>query len=191
MIRLILPILLVAAALGGFFKFTDPVLGEIDALKTERTKLNEALDNAKKLKTVQENLLAAYRNIAPADLERLNKFLPDNIDNVRLIIDVDNIARQSGMTIQGIKIKTEEGQEEASVLEQGRGGDTGGPQAVILGFSVTGPYANFQLFLSDLARSLRLVDAEVVGFSSGGAAGAAGARDIYTYNVEIKTFWLK
>jgi Tfp pilus assembly protein PilO len=181
--------MLLAVAVGGFFKFTEPVLGEIDELKAERAKLNEALDNARELRKVQDSLLAAYREIAPSDLERLNKFLPDNIDNVRLIIDVNNIARQSGMTIKNIKIKTAAGEEESSVIEKTTGNELE-PESLTLGFSVSGPYGNFQKFLSDLARSLRLVDVEAVGFSSS-EGGEAGASDLYTYNVEIKTYWLK
>lgn len=181
--------MLLAVAIGGFFKLTEPVLGEIDVLKAERAELNQALDNAKELREVQDSLLAAYREIAPADLDRLNKFLPDNIDNVRLIIDVNNIARQSGMTIKNIKIKTAAGEEESSVIDKSSGNEME-PESLTLGFSVTGPYTNFQKFLSDLARSLRLVDVEVVGFSA--TEGASGTvSDVYTYNVEIKTFWLK
>lgn len=189
MIRLILPLLFVAAAVGGFFKFTQPMLDEIDGLKAEKATLNQALDNAKELRQVQDELLATFRNIDPADLDKLNKFLPDSIDNVRLIIDVDNIAKRSGMSIKGIKIKTAEGQEENSVIDSSSGG-AGGTQAMTLGFSVTGPYSNFQSFLSDLARSLRLADVEATGFSSG-TASVGQLSDFYTYNVEIKTYWLK
>lgn len=185
MTRLLLPLLFVAVAIGGFFKFTQPVLREIDVLKMEKAKLNQALDNAKQLRQVQDSLLAASRNIAPEDLDRLNKFLPDSIDNVRLIIDINNIARRSGMSIKGIKIKTAEGKEESSVIDSAEASDTGGTQSVTLGFSVTGPYTNFQTFLSDLARSLRLTDVEATGFSS------SLKEDVYTYNVEIKTYWLK
>lgn len=191
MIRLILPLLLLAAAVGGFFKLTQPMLGEIDTLKLEKAKLNQALDNAKELRQVQDSLLATFRNIDPEDLDKLNKFLPDSIDNVRLIIDVDNIARRSGMSIKGIKIKTAAGQEENSVIEVADSG-VGGTQAMTLGFSVSGPYTNFQSFLSDLARSLRLADVEATGFSSGqGLNGEGNTVDFYTYNVEIKTYWLK
>lgn len=191
MIRLILPLLLIGAAVGGFFKLTQPMLAEIDMLKVEKAKLNQALDNAKELRQVQDSLLATFRNIDPNDLEKLNKFLPDSIDNVRLIIDVDNIANRSGMSIKGIKIKTAEGKAENTVIDAADSG-VGGTQAMTLGFSVTGPYTNFQSFLSDLARSLRLADVEATGFSSGQGQNAEGKPvDLYTYNVEIKTYWLK
>jgi len=181
MIRFILPLLLIVVAVVGYFKFTTPILATIDTLRVERATLNTALDNAKKLRRVQESLLADYRELPPADLGRLDKFLPDNVDNVRLIIDINNIALKSGMKIKNIRIKTEEGKSEASIIE---GGVTE-LGTVSFGFSVAGPYTNFQSFMIDLAKSLRLVDVDVVGL----ATPAEG--DNYTYSVEIKTYWLK
>lgn len=191
MIRLILPLLFIAAAIGGFLKFTQPMLAKIDALNVEKSQLNQALDNAKQLRETQDSLLATFRNIDPGDLDKLNKFLPDSIDNVRLIIDINNIARRSGMSIKGIKIKTDVGKEENSIINSADAG-AGGTQALTLGFSVTGPYTNFQSFLSDLARSLRLTDVQATGFSSGQGQDVSGKPvDLYTYNVEIQTYWLK
>jgi hypothetical protein len=53
-----------------------------------------------------------------------------------------------------------------------------------LGFSVSGAYGNFQSFMVDLAKSLRVVDALSVSF-------AATETNLYNYAVEIKTHWLK
>ncbi len=184
MIRFLLPLIVIFAAVGGYFKFTTPVLDQIDALRSERKILNTALSNAKKLRTVQEALLASYRELPAAELGRLDKFLPDNVDNVRLIIDINNIARKSGMSIKNIRINTEAGKEEASVIEA-QGGSNTELGTVTFDFSVTGSYQNFQGFLRNLASSLRLIDVDAVTLS----AGATG--DVYTYGVSIKTYWLK
>lgn len=181
MLRFITPLLLIAIAVGGFLKFTDPVFEEIKTLQAEKDTLNRALGNAKKLREAQDKLLAEFRNIPAEDLNRLNKLLPDNVDNVRLIIDINNIARPYGMTIRNIQIKTDEGRTEDSVIQDGS--DKQG--VVTLGFSVSGSYNNFKSFIADLARSLRLVDVTATTFS------AAADRDVYDYSVEIKTYWLK
>jgi Tfp pilus assembly protein PilO len=186
MIRFFLPLLLIAAAVGGYLKFTTPVLSQIDELRLEREKLNVALDNAKKLRQAQDALLASYREIPESDLARLAKFLPDNVDNVRLIIDINNIAKQSGMSIKDLRIKTAEGQSESSVIDRQTSAGVLERGEVGLGFSVTGPYLNFQSFLRDLSRSLRLVDIEVAGFQA-----TTELSDVYTYSVDIKTYWLK
>lgn len=181
MMKLLLPLILVAVAGVVFFQLTDPILAQVDELKIEQARLNEGLDNAKALRRVLEELLATYNSFNQADLERLNKFLPDNVDNVRLIIDINSIARPYNMTIRDLKIKADEDKGEASVIE---GGDKMNKGAITLGFAVTGSYANLQAFLSDLAKSLRLVDISAVNFKS-------TPEGFYEYNIEIQTYWLK
>ena len=182
MIRLLFPLLIIGLAGLIFFKFADPVLKEIDGLRVQQDKLNAGLDNAKKLREVQQGLLDTYNSFDPVDIDKLNKMLPDNVDNVRLIIDINNIAKPNNMTIRNIQIK-EEDSKSGSDLIQG-GNETMKKGSVILGFSVTGPYNNFLTFMSDLAKSLRIVDVTSVSFSS-------DDKDLSTYSVEIQTYWLK
>ncbi len=181
MFRLLFPLVLVAAAGLIFFKFTDPILVQVDELKAEKAKLNEGLENAKELRRVLQDLLDTYNSFGQGDIDRLTKFLPDNVDNVRLIIDINNIARPYNMTIRNLRIKADEDKGEASVIE---GGERMNKGAVTLGFSVSGSYDNLQAFLDDLARSLRLVDVTSITFSS-------NDKNLYDYNIEIQTYWLK
>ena len=85
------------------------------------------------------------------------------------------------MTIRNLRIKADEEKGEASVIE---GGERMNKGAVTLGFSVSGSYENLQAFLADLAKSLRLVDVTSVTFSS-------NDRNVYDYNIELQTYWLK
>ncbi len=181
MINFILPLFITALAVGGFFRFTDPILKEMDGLRDRQAILNQGLDHAKQLRQVQNDLLTAYNSFTTADKDRLNKLVPDSIDNVRLIIDINNIARPYNMSIRDIKIKTEEGEEESSVIREESAQRKG---SVVLGFSVTGPYSNFKAFMADLSRSLRLVDIASVSFSTAETGS-------YDYNVELQTYWLK
>ena len=181
MIRLIIPLLIIIAAIGLFFKFTDPIFAEIDTLRARQTTLNDGLDNAKKLREVEAGLLQKYNAMPPADLAALNKLLPDNVDNVRLIIDINNIAKPYGMTLKNLKIKTDEADAGDAVT---RDKNHATQAAVDLSFSVSGDYTSFQSFLNDLAHSLRLVDVTAANFS----ASDLGRND---YSVTIRTYWLK
>ena len=174
MTRLILPLFLLGLAGLIFYSFTRPILAEIDTLRLEQDKLNTGLANAKKLREVEQSLLDTYNHFAPGSVERLNKFLPDNVDNVRLIIDINNLAKPYNMAIKNIRLRPEM---EAEGANTPRG-------AVTLGFSVSGPYTNFKSFLADLARSLRLVDLATITFN-------AADKESYDYSMEIQTYWLK
>lgn len=171
---------MIVAAAAMFFFLTKPLLADINTLRAEKIRLEEGLANARKLKEVRDNLIKTSNDFLASDLDRLNKMLPDNVDNVKLIIDINNIARASGMSIRNVKIKTEEGQSGKEVIAES--GQKKG--AVTLGFSVSGAYSNFEDFLNRLARSLRLVDVTSVSFSS-------NEKNFYDYNVEIQTYWLK
>ncbi len=109
MIRFLTPIFIIGLALVSFFYFTTPVLKEIDALKLSRLKLTAALENANKLKDRQAELLDLENAMDQNDLNNLKQFLPNNIDNVRLIIDINNIAKKRGLVVKNPTIANDTG----------------------------------------------------------------------------------
>ena len=129
---------------------------------------------------MRRGLLARFNDIALDDRERLEKLLPDHIDSVRLIIDVNNIASQHGMTLKNINLLD-------SMTEQAGSSLALGPQearfkAVGLKFSVGGSYDKFRSFMRDLEQSLRLVDVRSISFIAD--------EDDYDYSVTISTYKL-
>ena len=204
---LIFPLIIIALAIGIFFFATDPLInaplttttddtgrviydGGIKALNAEKTELNSALVKAGELRQRVEDLERNYNSFSDDQLSRLAKLLPDNVDNVQLIIDTNNIASLHGMRIKGVKVKTEEeknaknGGDTAVRTKAITRGDVPQQGNISLVFSVSGSYREFINFLSDLQNSLRVVDMSSLSFS-------ADDKDFYTYNVELKTYWLK
>ena len=182
MFKTIFPILLIGSAIAIFYFITDPSYQEIKRLTIERESYNNALDNAKKLQAVRDELLAKYNAFPSTDLDRLEHMLPNNVDNVRLVLEIDRMAAKYGMSIKNIKISgdTDRGKERSLI-----GKDDKLYGTLALDFSVDGPYSNFNSFLSDLEKSLRIVDIDGISFS------ASEERSVYQYNVKIKTYWLK
>lgn len=180
MTRLLIPLLLLLAAVGLFLGFTRGKLDEITAQRADVAVYDEAIESGQKLIEVRDKLLAQYRALPDNGGEQLKKVLPDAIDNVRLIIDLDTIAGKYGMDLRNVRVLTSTGRNSRDTL----GPDTKKYGSVGLGFSVNGTYDVFRRFVADLERSLRLTDVVAVSFSS-------GERDTYDYSVEIKTYWLK
>ena len=180
MMRLLFPIILIAVAGFIFFTFTDDLLTDIDKLNVEKREIIEGLENAKDLRKIQSDLLTIYNNFPQSNLDRLDKLLPDNIDNVRLIIDINTIASKSAMTLKNIALNVDEGEEEDAL--SGAGSRQKG--SITLGFSVSGSYEALKLFLDDLASSLRIVDVTSLSFGSNEV-------NFYDYNIELTTYWLK
>jgi len=175
--KILLPILILAIAGVTVFVFTTPMLEAIDGLKLERERLTIADDNAAQLEERQAQLIDTYNKIDSEQRDRLEQFLPNNIDNVRLIIDINDIADHYGLSIKNPNIVT---------AEDGTGKQAANstPESTLIAFSITSSYELFKDFLKDLARSLRLVDVESVVFT-------ATDNNLYNYQVSLRTYWLK
>lgn len=178
--RSLLPIFFVLIALGIFFGFIDPAYDRIKELRAEESMFNDALDRSKELQQARDQLLSQYNTFSQGNLTRLEKMLPDNVDNVRLILDFDSIAARYGMRLRNIALDTSDDR-----AERGQVGSNGEDyESIVLSFAVTGDYNSFRSFLEDLEQSLRLVDVSAISFS-------ADESGVYDYSVSIKTYWLK
>jgi len=178
--RLLTPLILIIVAVGVFFMFTNPLLTRIDGLKAEIASYDEALVNANKLAEMRDVLSKKKNDIRPEDLDSIEKMVPDTIDNVRLILDLQKIGQDKGLDLRNIRI-TSKGSRSAK--------DAIGPEStkydsVAMGFSVTASYDRFRTLMTAIERSLRLMDVTTISFT-------AGDKDEYDYNVEIRTYWLK
>jgi len=171
-------IILIVASVGLFFGYVDGAYSDVKVLRTEQADYDRALSNSKELQAERDKLLTKFNNINTTDLDRLNKLLPDNIDNVRLVIDIDNIASNYGMRIRNFKTETGDKIETVGVDQTPYG-------TLTLTFSTTASYTTFLAFMHDLEKSLRLIDVTSVQFAS------SDTSQFYDYSVSIKTYWLK
>ncbi len=179
MIRSIIPIILVAIAVSLFFGYIDPTYQNVKKLSVEEDRFNEALNQSKELQGIRDTLLSRYNTFSQIDLDRLGKLLPDHVDNVRLILDIDSIASKYNMRTRNVTV-SDVGSEDPNVI----GTNQSVVDSVVLSFSVTATYDNFIRFIKDLEQSLRVVD--LVGLSFSATEG-----DAFNFNVSIRTYWLK
>lgn len=202
MFRFAAPIILIGLAITGFFMFTIPLYGDITLSKADVLSYNEALDNSKTLESKRDELTAKFNTILPDNLARLQKFLPDSVDNIRLILEIEKIATPYGMVLQDVKYDTisQTAPAPSSGAIQGGVSNTAAIQDYgtwNLEFSTQGTYSNFLNFTKDLESNLRIVDIASIQFSSDGSGGGSSvslsttSSDTYKYGFKIKTYWLK
>jgi Tfp pilus assembly protein PilO len=181
----ILPIIAVVIAGIAFYFYIDPTYTEIKQLRKEEATLSAALTRALELQATRDQLLSRYNTFNPEDLARLEKMLPDHVDNVRLALDMDSLAASYGMRIRNVSIeKQDETKRPAARQAQAVGPDERTYESMALSFTVTGQYDTFRAFLSDLERSLRLVNLEQLSFSS-------TETGLYDFTITLRTYWLK
>lgn len=183
MTRLLIPLILVIAAIGLFVVYTDPTYQASKSIQAQVASYNDALTKSQQLRAVRDQLLSKRNTFAPSDVQKLQTILPDNVDNIRLIIDINNIAVQHGLTLSNVQLGTVSGSASTkNALSVGAPGSAVG--SVDVGFSITSSYANMLAFLQDLEHSLRLVDVEKLNFQ-------ANAADLTNYTFTIRTYWLQ
>lgn len=178
--RFFLSTILLLGAIGITIFFIAPNMSGISDLRTQEQEFNTALDNARRLDETREELLNRFNSFDTQDLADLKKMLPSNIDNVKLIIELDALAGQYGLLLQNISVE-DSAEEDVQVIEQGSS-DIGKIQ---LKFSIRGNYAQFVDYLESLERSLRIIDVRGLTFQ------ATEQSDVYQYNLLIETYWLK
>ena len=189
MTRNIFSILLLAGAIAIFFFYTDPSYSSMQVLAAQGAQYDQALGKAAQLQQIKQNLLAKYNSFDPNQLSRLTTMLPDQVDNIRLILDLDSLAGQFGMALQNVNISspdTQTGSVVSSIQSSSQPYDS-----LIIQFSTQGTYQQFQQFITALESSLRLVDLQNLTVTPGGTTGGGSSQPIYTYTMTVQTYWLR
>lgn len=180
--RFLFPTILIIAAIGLFVGFTNPTYQGLKGTQTKVSAYNDALDKSQELKALRVKLDSARNAFSPQDEQKLVRLLPDQVDNIRLIIDINNIAARRGLVISNVALgEVSKSSAAATSIAVGPSADPVG--SVSLGFSVTANYEDFLAFLQDIEHSLRILDIEKLDFS-GGQGGK------YTFDFTIRTYWL-
>lgn len=180
--RLILPIILIVAAVGLFVVYTNPQYQVIKGLQVQASAFDDALNKAQQLKSERDKLLAKRRTFTTENVQKLERVLPDNVDNIRLIIDINNIASRHTLTLKNVALGTvSDSKSTRSTLAVGSSGEAVG--SVDVGFVVNAGYDDLLSFLADLEHSLRIVDVERISFK-------AGTDSKYDIAMTIRTYWL-
>ncbi|MDB4992009.1 MAG: hypothetical protein JWL75_254 [Parcubacteria group bacterium] len=193
----LLPFIAILFAIVLFLLYIKPTYsGSIHDTKQQIGSYDQALAAADRFQAKEAQLTQARSQIPADSLARLNSFLPDGVDNVQLILDMDALAARSGITLSdfntdGSNTKTT-GPTNASTPPVANIPQTSPNLALNssspidslnLTFKATGTYSSFRAFLSGMENSLRPLD--VVNLDVTQAKNG-----VYTYGVTVRIYWL-
>lgn len=219
--NIISPLILIVASVWLFLGYTNPTYtGKTDSvepagksiveLQTDEQNYRNALTKSKEIERSITDLSAKFSALKPTDVEKVEKLLPDHIDTVRLILDINNAAAKYGMSLNDIVLSAP-GVVSGSAISANSFanspnpvlartivnsnqdiGPSGSPYgSVRLGFNVSGSYDNFLRFLGELESSLRIVDVTSLSFRTAKTTATQAPSDIYNYSMTIRTYYLK
>lgn len=179
-------------AVGVFFAYVGPTWkGEITTTKAAIKSDDDALSAAKAYTEAQNQLTAARNAIDPNDLARLTSFIPDSVDNVRIILDINSLAARSGLTISNVTVSdssTSRTKSSVSSNTQAGASTLAAPEnpvgSVDLSLAAAGTYSSLRSFLDGVEKSGRLLDLRDLAVK-GSNTGA------YNYQMTLRIYWLR
>lgn len=194
--RNITAIILIVLAVGIYLTFTRAKLAEVNQVRAVNAQHLLAISNADKLIKVRDSVLNDYNALSAEDRLRLDKMVPNTVDNIRLIIDLNSVALRHGFSLRNIKASTSNANKNTSSMKQVQDSSihqdgtmsyipTPVLDTVMISFSVTAPYQQFIDLLRDLEANLRIMDTTRLAVSAGSNPG------MYDFSVELKTYWLR
>lgn len=185
MTKSILAIVFIGASIGLFILYIQPTYQATQENRTKVATFDEALAKTRQIQELKASLLARRNDFSNENLDRLHKMLPDHVDNVRLVLDLDGIAANYGIRIRdvGIQQAVAGGANETTILN---GGDLQNRpyQSLTLTFAVEATYEEFMLLLQDLEASLRIVDFTNLTITP------VTTPNMYSFGVALRTYWL-
>ncbi len=174
----IVSIIIFLASIGIFFGYVDPTYQGDKTLSAQLGQYENALSNSKDLLAERDKLIAKQNTFSQSDLSKLQTLLPDSVDSVSLIIELDSIASQFGMRIRNFSATP--GDQSGTL-----GVNTSPLGTLTLTFTTTASFETFVAFLKAIENDLRLIDVSSVTFSS------ASNNSVYDFTLSINTYWLK
>lgn len=179
----LVPTLALLVAFGIFFGYIAPTWsGSIGKARTAIAADDKALAAATTYATQQNELAAARNSINPSDIARLTTLLPNSVDNVGLILDLNALAARSGLALSNIDVLTSASAGSAAANPAAAAANPVG--SVDLSLSAVGTYTSLQAFLKGVERSQRLLDVKDI-VVKGSDTGS------YTYQMKITLYWLR
>jgi len=178
--RFFFPIILVVAAVGLFVVYINPTYQNSKELAVKAASYDDALNKSQQLRAVRDQLLSKRNTFSADDVSKLQEILPDNVDNIRLVIDINNIAARHGLTLANVDIGDVTKNATQNAVASGSSGPVG---SVDITFSVNADYETMLAFLQDVEHSLRVIDVQKLSFTSTQSGPSA-------YTFDIRTYWL-
>lgn len=188
--RIVFSIIRIVAGILIIIFLVLPIKADVDGLKFKKSELGNTETQARQYASLGQDVVGRFQSLDPAQVERLKKMVPDTVDNIRFINDVNGIAKRTGMKLKKVDYN----------IEDVKNSSTKGSEKVVaspnslygsytVGFAVSGSYKQFLEFLDALENSLRLVDITDVSFTSNGQT--EGKVETYDFSVKAQSYWLR
>lgn len=198
------------------FFYVAPLYGEVNAQRSDLQLLDKSVKDTEKIKDVISQTAKTMRSIDPLMIKRLEVFLPESIDSVRFVNNIQGVGVKNGLAISNIKIDDKHKDVkvgnagasavsgESAMLSQGvlKAPSSEKEEKYVttkIAFDVIASYEGFRLLVDDLEKSLGLINIKSLSFQEYNNSSASASKlsrgsaptPLYAFKVEIETYSLK
>lgn len=190
MSKVITPVLLLIVAIGLFFTYSKPAYKNLQDFQAQESEIDDAILEADKLVTRYESLRKDKTSIKEIDLKNLSLMLPDNIDIVGLILDIDRMTSNHNVEISSFLIpyiSPASSKNQAVNTTQSENDYIG---SAIITVSVEGTYFDFKNFLFELEKSMTLFDVTSLKIKVNNIKNSSsGTDEKLSFTTDLKIYW--
>ena len=177
---------MILGSIGIYYGYIDPTYKSTRSLQIQKQQFDAAVNNANELTQKRKTLVAQVNSFSSDGMLRLSKLVPDYIDNVRLIMEINQIALKYGMSLREVHVGGVSAFQGSQTDIVGSGSKN--YDSVTLSFSVLTTYSTFKQFLGELENNLRITDIEKIVFT---IPSGPKSDEFYQFSVSLKTYSLK
>ncbi len=176
----ILPVVCVGISILLVVVVINPSLAKLKLVQQQLVELRQSEQRVEELLAIYDSLRAKYQEVSTEQIAVLEKALPSNVNNVRLILELERIAELQGLGFKDVDVvlKKDSSQSETATPDQLR--------KVVATMTLVGDYPSFIQYLSDLEQSLRIVTTRSIDFK---AVRSEKAAEQFEFKVVIETYW--
>lgn len=185
--RNLLPIVLIVIAIGLFFLYISPAYGQVETLMTQKSDYATALAKAADVGVLRDQLLTKYNSFSQDNLARLNTLVPDSVNTVKLVTDLNSVASAYGITISKVTVTDQVADNGTSVSTDQTTSQRPPYNTTNVSFQFSATYPHLVQFLESLEKSLQVVDVTKVSFDVPEDGINTG---VYDYTVGVQTYYL-
>lgn len=203
--KTVVQLILFITSLVIIFSYIKPAYTNLQSIQVETEKYEGALKSAQNFNTELRNQLSQANALTTTQLQKLDRYLPEDIDTISVMRDIEIIAKQYALEVTGLGVGEEilMGEESSSNTEYFGEDDTFMmeentsdvlPQASLeFTVKVSGEYEDFKLFLQDLERNaypLEVTSLTLTPDSAEASQSAAQTASGYAYDLKLQTYKL-
>lgn len=182
--RTLTPIFSIIIAIIVFVAFVRPQYAEITGIKVEIQEYTNAIDKYNQFSTKLTDKLSIKTNMPAYKNERLDRLVPETIDDAQLLVDIKEIAKRHNLLFGNIQVENGDAELVRKTDGSGATPEVGDDlKKVDISFETIGTYDQFKEFLTDLENSLTLFEVTKISFTTSDSVFQQFELTVRTYSL--------